>query len=99
MTKEAEALSDQRAWSSMVFRLIRRRWWSLRPRKNGGPLAARRVQAGAREYWRDRDERHRSNVRPVTLIPVWFVEQGAKVYLLPMSVHFARKVMYERTKK
>jgi len=37
MTKEAEALSttssDQRVWSSVVFRLIRRRWWSLRPRK------------------------------------------------------------------
>jgi hypothetical protein len=32
-------------------------------------------------------------------IPVWFVEQGAKVYLLPVSVHFARKVMYERTKE
>ena len=92
MTKEAETLSDQRAWSSMVFRLIR-------PRKKGGPLTARRVQAGARAYWRVRDERHRSNVRPVTLISVWFVEQGAKVYLLPVSVHFARKVMYERTKK
>jgi hypothetical protein len=47
MTKEAEAFcttnSAQRVWSSMVFRLIRRRWWSLRPRKKGGPLAARRV--------------------------------------------------------
>jgi hypothetical protein len=92
MTKEAEALSDQCAWSSIVFRLIRRSWWSLRPKKKGGPLAARRVQAGAREYWRDRNERHRPDVRPVTLIPVWFVEQGAKVPLLPVSVHFARKV-------
>src|SRR5258708_958826 len=33
MTKEAEALSathsNQRGWSSGVFRLIRRRWWSI----------------------------------------------------------------------
>src|SRR5258708_3228563 len=33
MTKEAEALSathsNQRGWSSVVFRLIRRRWWSI----------------------------------------------------------------------
>ncbi len=53
MTKEAEAPSDQRAWSSMVFRLIRRRWWSMRQRKKGGPLAARRVQAGASADFRD----------------------------------------------
>ena len=31
-------------------------------------------------------------------IPVWFVEQGAKVYLLHVSVHFARKVGLARTR-
>ena len=30
-------------------------------------------------------------------IPVWFVEQGAKVSLLPVSVHFARKVWLARS--
>jgi len=39
MTKEAEALSathsNQRDWSNAVFRLIRRRWWSMRQRKKG----------------------------------------------------------------
>src|SRR5258708_37901403 len=63
MINEAEALSDQRAWSSMVFRLIRRRWWSIRQRKKGGPLAARRVPSRPSAHWRARDERDRSHVR------------------------------------
>src|SRR5258707_14370167 len=64
MTKEAEAPSDQRAWSSMVFRLIRRRWWSMRQRKKGGPLAARRVQTDVGADVRDVDERHLSDFLP-----------------------------------
>ena len=30
-------------------------------------------------------------------IPVWFIEEGAKVSLFPVSVHFARKVWLARS--
>ena len=56
MTKEAEAFftinSDQRAWSSVVFCLIRRSWWSIQPKRKEGPLPR----------WLIRESRYHSQV-------------------------------------